>query len=230
MFSAGGGGDLAGSDLLTCGDCNTKFPLQELVAYIQHKATNCTKQEAEVSTGAQMEDKQDNKSVEKCVGSPSITGSGQLDDEEEADRENREKLDAETNTTNCEPLSLTCSVCKQQMSSAWALMQHIQLQHGLSLASDHKLRTKAQDPFLYQKLPGPGLGPVPGVMIPPHLQAGGQFPAFQFRGFPNNFGAGRLPPIRFHPGFGEKFSGPPGYPAPPHPPPLLGGDPNISLR
>ena len=51
MFSAGGGGDLAGSDLLTCGDCNTKFPLQELVAYIQHKATNCTKQEAEVSTG-----------------------------------------------------------------------------------------------------------------------------------------------------------------------------------
>ena len=125
MCSEGGGGDLAGSDLLTCGDCNTKFPLQELVAYIQHKATNCTKQEGEVSNGTKvMEDK----SLEKCVGSPSITGSGQLDDEEEAEREKREKLDAETNTTNTEPLTLTCSVCKEQLSSAWTLMQHIQVE------------------------------------------------------------------------------------------------------
>ena len=38
-----------------------------------------------------------------------------------------EKLDAETNTTNTEPLVLTCSVCKQQLSSAWTLMQHIQV-------------------------------------------------------------------------------------------------------
>ena len=62
---AGGGGDIAGTDLLTCGHCKTKFPLQELVAYIQHKATNCTKQDSDLSNG--MEDKQDNKSLEVSV-------------------------------------------------------------------------------------------------------------------------------------------------------------------
>ena len=120
-----------------------------------------------------------------------------------------------------------------------------QLQHGLSLTSDQKLRSQPQDPFLYHKehllkmQQLPGLNPMPGVMIPPHFQ-GGPFPGFQFRGFPGNFGAGRLPPIRFrlstqyvvtvflivrfHSGFGEKAHFPPaGFP------PLL-GDSNISLR
>ena len=161
------------------------------------------------------------------MASPSITGSGQPDEDEESSKEwqeeggDRDKLDAQTNTTNTEPLVLTCSVCKQQMSSAWTLMQHIQvtflvsqcknsldlhcsvllqLQHGLSLASDHKLRSQqpAQDPFLYQKVcQVPGLSPGPGVLLPPHFQGAGQFPGLQFRGFPHNFGAGRLPPIRW---------------------------------
>ena len=81
-----------------------------------------------------------------------------------------------------------------------------QLQHGLSLTSDHKLRGQTgQDHFLYQKenllkmqLPGLTNIPGPGVMMPPHFQ-GGQFPgpAFHFRGFPGNFGPGRLPPMRW---------------------------------
>lgn len=39
-----GGGDLQSGDLLTCGHCDTKFPITELVSYIQHKATDCQKQ------------------------------------------------------------------------------------------------------------------------------------------------------------------------------------------
>ena len=39
-----GDGDLPSSDVLTCGECNKKFALQQLVTYIQHKATNCNKQ------------------------------------------------------------------------------------------------------------------------------------------------------------------------------------------
>ena len=67
------------------------------------------------------------------MASPSITGSGQPDEDEEGSKEwqeeggDRDKLDAQTNTTNTEPLVLTCSVCKQQMSSAWTLMLHIQV-------------------------------------------------------------------------------------------------------
>ena len=58
-----------------------------------------------------------------------MTGSGQPHEDEEGRLVEREgeKLDAETNTTNTEPLVLTCSVCKQQLSSAWTLMQHIQV-------------------------------------------------------------------------------------------------------
>ena len=62
-----------------------------------------------------------------------MTGSGQPDEDEEGrlvesqGDSQGEKLDAETNTTNTEPLVLTCSVCKQQLSSAWTLMQHIQV-------------------------------------------------------------------------------------------------------
>ena len=62
-----------------------------------------------------------------------MTGSGQPDEDEEGrlvesqGESQGEKLDAETNTTNTEPLVLTCSVCKQQLSSAWTLMQHIQV-------------------------------------------------------------------------------------------------------
>ena len=129
----GGGGDLTSTDLLTCGECKTKFPLQELVAYIQHKATNCSGQAgSELTNGPDMEDSsQEQKLLEKCVGSPSVTGSGQPDEDEEGRlvESQGEKLDAETNTTNTEPLVLTCSVCKQQLSSAWTLMQHIQVKH-----------------------------------------------------------------------------------------------------
>ena len=133
--SGGGGGDLASTDLLTCGDCKTKFPLQELVAYIQHKATHCSGQPgSELTNGPDMEDhSQEQKYREKCVGSPSVTGSGQPDEDEEGRlvesqvESQGEKLDAETNTTSTEPVVLTCSVCKQELSSAWTLMQHIQV-------------------------------------------------------------------------------------------------------
>ena len=48
FLSVGGGADLQNADVLTCGDCNKKFPIQQLVKYIQHKATDCQKQ---VNTG-----------------------------------------------------------------------------------------------------------------------------------------------------------------------------------
>ena len=132
-----------------------------------------------------------------------------------------------------------------------------QLQHGLSLTSDHKQRGQAgQDPFLYQKenllrLQLPGLsslpGPGPGVVIPPHFQGGPGFPGpgFHFRGFPGNFGPGRLPPMRWIESvslvlevsddrilirFHPGFAEKPHFPAPPGYPPLLGGEANISLR
>ena len=68
--------------------------------------------------------KPDTKYIERSVGSPSVSGSGQHDEEDE---EGREARDAQTNTTSTEPMVLTCSVCKHQLNSAWSLMQHMQV-------------------------------------------------------------------------------------------------------
>ena len=70
--------------------------------------------------------------IQKRVGSPSITGSGQPNDDDiredsDTDQDKLDTNDAETNTTDSEPITLTCSVCKHQLSSAWSLMQHIQV-------------------------------------------------------------------------------------------------------
>ena len=99
--------------MLTCGGCSKQFPLPEIVNYIQHKVNNCSK---EVGEDAEMEEVDASKeALEKCVASPSVTGSGQPDEDDvgketdeqttEADsreslKERLKRLDAETNTIN----------------------------------------------------------------------------------------------------------------------------------
>jgi len=82
---------------------------------------------------------------------------------------------------------------------------------------------------MFQKMQLSGVNHLPGMMQLPH-----NFHSqtnFMFRGFPPNFGAGpgRFPPVRFPPSFAEKSPFHPPHP-PPHGFPILGGDPNISLR
>ena len=62
------------------------------------------------------------------VGSPSVSGSGLAQLEEDDTEEGRAARDAQTNTNSNEPMVLTCSVCKHQLNSAWSLMQHMQVQ------------------------------------------------------------------------------------------------------
>ena len=175
--------------------------------------------------------------LQRRVGSPSVSGSGQMDVDEDEVIKDQDKLDAETNTNSSEPTILTCSVCKQQLTSAWSLMQHVQvwwlfldqdlwiikillqLQHGLLLTSDQQQRNNnlmlaQKEHFLKMQLPG---HVPPHPMMPPNFQ--NQFPGhFAFRGFHGKF-AGRLPSARFHPG----LTPPPRFP-------LQHPGHNISLR
>ena len=61
-FISLGDGDLPSSDVLTCGECNKKFALQQLVTYIQHKATNCNKQMQQGNT------KDENMQMDDVIG------------------------------------------------------------------------------------------------------------------------------------------------------------------
>ena len=105
----------------------------------------------------------------------------------------------------------------------------LQLQHGLLLTTDPKHRSHShQDLMMFQKMQMSGVNHLPGMMQLPHnfhSQNG-----FMFRGFPPNFGpGGRFPPVRFPPGFVEKSPFHPPHPPPPGFP-MMGGDPNISMR
>ena len=90
------------------------FQLHEIVEYIQHKVGSCEKKEDNTEDVDMEEEAEAAKEiVEKCVGSPSVTGSGQHDDDDLAKENNDEpkeadsaellkerRLDAETNTIN----------------------------------------------------------------------------------------------------------------------------------
>ena len=111
-----GCGDTTSVDVLTCGDCNNKFPLDCIVKNIQHKV-NCCDNTNEDTEDVDMEEEADcaRETEEKCIGSPSVTGSGQLDEdyigkeniEEKKEADSREALeeklkrkDAANNTVN----------------------------------------------------------------------------------------------------------------------------------
>ena len=67
-------------DFLTCGGCKKKFVLSDLTKFVQHKLLECTKEK----TGCDSEDEEEKEQNvrHKSLGSPSISGSGQVDDEE----------------------------------------------------------------------------------------------------------------------------------------------------
>ncbi|XP_022242404.1 B-cell lymphoma/leukemia 11A-like [Limulus polyphemus] len=51
-------------------------------------------------------------------------------------------VDADTNTTSTEPTSHICSTCKQNFSSAWLLVQHVQRIHGLVIYEETNNKDK----------------------------------------------------------------------------------------
>ncbi|XP_076306032.1 BCL11 transcription factor A-like isoform X2 [Tachypleus tridentatus] len=64
-------------------------------------------------------------------------------------------IDADTNTTSTEPTSHVCSTCKQNFSSAWLLVQHVQRIHGLVIYEEMNNKDKH-----LTKVPKPAQGSV----------------------------------------------------------------------
>jgi len=152
---------MVGGDTLTCGECKQDFRLQELTNFIQHKAlASCSKKDRDskrkrhssVSGGSSTGDECDIEKPDKkdtnyaSLGSPSVSGSGQVDIGEDQAESSSEHIkveqdikkqlfsDAETNTvSSSEPKTYSCSVCQKQSDSAWSLVQHVQTNHGIQI-------------------------------------------------------------------------------------------------
>ena len=103
---------------MTCGVCQTEFPLQEIVKFVQHKVLTCNKENYErcksdedksgqrkTKTSAESPEKGESSSSQsQSVGSPSVSGSGQVDQDrldqlKTEDKTHKVELaDAESNT------------------------------------------------------------------------------------------------------------------------------------
>ena len=89
------------SDKLNCGSCEAVFPISQLSGYIQHKATNSCRK---------------NKHTEKPLGSPTISGSSDLQ-------------------SGQEPSLFTCAFCHVTIQSAELLILHVERFHNIKLCT-----------------------------------------------------------------------------------------------
>lgn len=104
---------VVGGDTLTCGECKRDFRLQELTLFIQHKALNSCKNSNELKS-RKLDDYDEVKSSSPkegnyaSLGSPSVSGSGQTEEENNAESSVKTEVDvkkqlfadAETNTVS----------------------------------------------------------------------------------------------------------------------------------
>lgn len=148
------------NDLLVCGDCQTSFPLQEIVQFIKHKNHACNKENADACTPTK-DDNNDNdgdkptdlsnckgkkEGGEWCPGGGERSAGTPCSREGVASVEMREdsreraplrpkQVDAEANTTHSEPWRFVCDTCRMTLGSAWSLLQHAQREHGMKIYS-----------------------------------------------------------------------------------------------
>lgn len=153
-------------DILTCGVCQKHFPLADIVRFIQHKVQLCNKEnnnclgsllydDSEEDThpsSAVLSKKEEDRQEEKCpVKEEQVSSSSIIKMALSA-----KDATVNTNEENLEPRSFVCSTCKQSLSTAWALIQHVQNVHGLSICVDSTSDDKSEKPPAESS---PGLSP-----------------------------------------------------------------------
>ncbi|KAF7690478.1 B-cell lymphoma/leukemia 11B isoform X3 [Silurus meridionalis] len=140
-------GNAGERDLLTCGQCQTNFPLGDILAFIEHKRRLCR------GAGACYEKPGDGGATSssphalraELTRRPRPVEIGiQVTPGEEEEEEKRltpargicPKQES-VPTGKDEPSSYICTTCKQTFTSAWFLLQHAQNTHGIRIYLDN---------------------------------------------------------------------------------------------
>ncbi|XP_064781811.1 B-cell lymphoma/leukemia 11B-like isoform X1 [Oncorhynchus masou masou] len=128
-------------DLLTCGRCQTKFPLGDILVFIEHKRRRCSVG-GRAPGGFSKPGERGNPVLLRGGAVPvevgvQVTPHGE---EEEERRLTPAKgicpKQERGNTGKDEPSSYICTSCKQTFTSAWFLLQHAQHTHGIRIYLD----------------------------------------------------------------------------------------------
>ncbi|TST73071.1 CLK4-associating serine/arginine rich protein [Bagarius yarrelli] len=119
-----------GSDLLTCGQCGQAFPLAQILAFIQHKQGGCSRTGDDPLEHTPQSPA--NHAFRRGPGTQLKTDFVELKRTTGRHWEEEPGVEAEPKRAD-EPSSFTCLVCEYVLPSAWALLQHAQHTHSLSL-------------------------------------------------------------------------------------------------
>ncbi|XP_051510702.1 B-cell lymphoma/leukemia 11B [Myxocyprinus asiaticus] len=136
----GGAGE---SDLLTCGQCQTNFPLGDILVFIEHKRRLCPGPGVCFDKPSDCSDSPSPRPprTEVCRRSgPVEVGIQVTPGEEEKKRLTPARgicpKQEGVPTGKDEPSSYICTMCKQPFTSAWFLLQHAQNTHGIRIYLD----------------------------------------------------------------------------------------------
>ncbi|XP_075892283.1 zinc finger protein 296 [Nelusetta ayraudi] len=122
-----------GRDLLTCGQCSRAFPLAHILAFIQHKQGDCRRSQGRGPGAAPPSPagrgRQGVPGGEPWPGYIELRRGAALDG----------AWGEEPGRTACdEPSYFTCQQCEGLFPSAWALLQHAQHTHALSIYQEEQ--------------------------------------------------------------------------------------------
>ncbi|XP_061136155.1 zinc finger protein 296 isoform X1 [Syngnathus typhle] len=142
-----------GGDLLTCGQCSRAFPLAHILAFIQHKQGGCLPRNQALEAGAAPRSPAHRALQRHCASDGTLTaavaalGQGFIElRREEAEARERAwgaelglKVKVEPGKAGSEePSYFTCQQCEGVLPSAWALLQHAQHAHSLSIYQEEE--------------------------------------------------------------------------------------------
>uniref|UniRef100_A0A8C6SHH2 Im:7142702 n=1 Tax=Neogobius melanostomus TaxID=47308 RepID=A0A8C6SHH2_9GOBI len=160
-------------DLLTCGQCQTNFPLGDILVFIEHKRRLCRGLRSPsggpvpVEVGIQVtpggEDDHERRLTPAKGICPKQERGGLSTEQLSLHAQVVAKADKD------EPSSYICTSCKQTFTSAWFLLQHAQNTHGIRIYLDNHLVNASLTPRM--ALPPP---PVPKQLDCPSAKPHGR--------------------------------------------------------
>ncbi|XP_019617532.1 PREDICTED: B-cell lymphoma/leukemia 11A-like [Branchiostoma belcheri] len=120
-------------DLLTCGECQTDFPLSDILLFIEHKKHCMTPTDGHLEERLDL-DRSRNATEKQRAPTPISVGIqvGPSDDQPTPEQ----KAPGGHKTESSEPKTYICTTCKQLFTSAWFLLQHAQNMHGMRIYLD----------------------------------------------------------------------------------------------
>ncbi|KAJ8385050.1 hypothetical protein AAFF_G00195800 [Aldrovandia affinis] len=174
--------EAGGRDLLTCGPCGQAFPLAHILAFIQHKQGGCGLGMA--APQGHTPPSPANRTLRRSSPAAPCAwpGAGYVELRRMTDRGWGEEPGAKSEPRQAgaeEPTCFTCQVCEGVFPTAWALLQHAQHIHALSLYQEEGAEeqpsapTSTLDPSRLGHALASAFHPAP--FCPPRLRDGPQF-------------------------------------------------------